>query len=113
MGDKVAMDALDLEYNKQDKQDIIIAILNRQTQQLDKLEEVADKFHKSMPRDNPKKHRHYHELVIKREKEKAAFRKSIIEKSIAGLVWAALVFVGSSIWFYLQSVAQAVVQHKF
>ena len=108
MSDNTAMDNLLLERRNQEKQDIIIAILNRQTQQLDKLEEVADRFNRSMPGGDPDGHRKYHELVIKEAEDKANFRKAVIEKSIASLVWTFVVFIGSAMLFYVKTLVQTI-----
>lgn len=43
-------------------------------------------------------HRRYHELIIERNAEMRRLRIAIQEKTISGLIWAALVFVGLSVW---------------
>ena len=50
----------------------------------------------------------YHELVIKEAEDKANFRKAVIEKSIASLVWTFVVFIGSAMWFYVKTLAQTI-----
>lgn len=40
--------------------------------------------------------------AIEAESRKIKFRDAVIEKSLTGLVWAALIFIGAAIWSYLK-----------
>ena len=52
------------------------------------------------------------EMLIEREKERAAMRKAVIEKTLAGLIWAGIVGLLSLAWsglsMELRSAAQAI-----
>lgn len=80
----------------------VLDILASQNEQLERLEKLCNRFVDAIPGDDPEGHRRYHELVIQREEDRAAIRKAVIEKSLAALVWSALVALGSSIWLYIQ-----------
>lgn len=45
----------------------------------------------------------YLKLCLERETERKAMRRAIIEKTLIGLVWAAVVFVGVSTWHSLRA----------
>ena len=51
-------------------------------------------------------------MLIEREKERAAMRKAVIEKTLAGLIWAGIVGLLSLAWSglstELRSAAQAI-----
>lgn len=47
---------------------------------------------------------HWVRLAIKAEVERAEFRKAVIQKTLAGLLWAGLVGIGVAIMHYLQTV---------
>ena len=42
-------------------------------------------------------------LAMKDAQERSALRRSIIEKSLAGLVWATIVMIGYAIWDYIKA----------
>lgn len=51
------------------------------------------------------KHRRQHEFLdalMEREARRAAVQQAIIEKSLAGLVWSAMVGIGLAVWQYLR-----------
>lgn len=41
--------------------------------------------------------------AIEAESRKIRFRDAVIEKSLAGLVWAALLFLGAAVWSYVRT----------
>lgn len=47
---------------------------------------------------------HWVRLAIKAEVERAEFRRAVIQKTLAGLLWAGLVGIGVAIMHYLQTV---------
>lgn len=47
--------------------------------------------------------RHWVRLAIKKEGQSIEFRKSIIEKSMGGLIWSALLFVGYMVMEFLRA----------
>lgn len=40
----------------------------------------------------------YIKLVIEREKDRAALRRAIIEKTLSSLIWSGLVAIGIALW---------------
>ena len=81
----------------------ILSILEQQSVQLDKLEAAYNKLLVAFPEGDAEGHRRYHEIVVESEKTKLAFKRSVIEKSLAALVWTLLVFLGTSVWAYVQT----------
>lgn len=77
-------------------------ILEEQSKQLAKLEQLCEGFSKAIPGDDPIGHRKYHELVIAREEKRAAFMQAIIEKSVLALLWSGIVAIGTACIFYVQ-----------
>lgn len=55
---------------------------------------------------DPADHRRQHDflaVLMERESRRAARDQAIIEKTLAGLVWAAVVGLGLAIWEYLRN----------
>lgn len=48
------------------------------------------------------KHHEYIDTVLKREALRTQRWNAVVEKSFAGLVWAALVGTGTAIWHYIK-----------
>jgi hypothetical protein len=48
------------------------------------------------------KHHEYLALLIEREKQRAAFRQAIIEKTLASLLWTAVVAICTFGWAYIK-----------
>lgn len=53
---------------------------------------------KAFPSGDTDGHRRYHELIIEQIEAKKRLRQAIIEKTIPGILWAALVWVGIACW---------------
>ena len=64
----------------------------------EKHKELSAKFDKAFPASDYDGHCRYHELMIERISETKKLRQAIQEKTIAGLVWAFIVFVASMIY---------------
>lgn len=45
----------------------------------------------------------YLELCIERESDKKRMRQAVIEKTLIGLAWGGVVFIGVAIWNYLRA----------
>jgi hypothetical protein len=54
---------------------------------------------------------HWVRLAIKAEVERAELRKAIIEKTLTGLVWSALLVIGAYAWDHLVAFADYI-KHK-
>ena len=72
----------------ENKQDEIVALLER----------VVEK----MESPQHEEEHQYIRLAMAREAKREKLYDAIIEKSIAGLAWAFLVAVGSSVWMYIK-----------
>lgn len=62
------------------------------------LETQVERFHKAFPADDMEGHCRYHELIIASTEEKRKLRVAIQEKTISGLIWAAIVGVALMMW---------------
>lgn len=54
----------------------------------------------AFPSGDVRGHCDMHEKWIQKEEQRIAFRQAIIDKSLASLVWAGLVFLGYAVWNY-------------
>ena len=52
-------------------------------------------------------HRRYHELIIENTAAKKRLTQAVLEKSIAGLVWAALFGIGVALWQWVKQQLRA------
>ena len=71
----------------------------------DKQEQIICLLEKLVERTDSPQHDEEHQyirLAMAREAKREKLYDAIIEKSIAGLAWAFLVAVGSSIWMYIK-----------
>lgn len=64
-------------------------------------EEYERKFTEAFPNGDHVGHCRYHLLMIERTEEIRRLRRAIMEKTITGLVFAAIVGVGAAVWFYV------------
>ncbi len=55
-------------------------------------------FANAFPGGDAAGHRAYHEMVKEDLAERKRMRKAITEKSVAGLIWAIIVWIGAAIW---------------
>lgn len=69
---------------------------------MDKLCAKMDDFSKAFPGNDLEGHCRYHATMIEILAEKRKLRIAIQEKTISGLVWGLLVFIGFSVWEYVQ-----------
>lgn len=58
------------------------------------LQAQIDEIKGAFPAGDADGHRRYHELIIENTEAKKRLRAAIIEKTIPGLLWAALVWIG-------------------
>lgn len=76
-------------------------------ERLDSLErwrdEMSAKFEAAFPGGDHVGHCRYHQLMIEDIDAKKRLRQAVLEKSIAGLVWGSLVFLGLAAWAYVKS----------
>lgn len=75
---------------------------------MDKIDQMAEDIHdikenlrKAFPGGDIDGHRRYHELIIAKTAAYDHMAWVIKEKTLLGLVWALIVFLVSSVWFYV------------
>lgn len=57
---------------------------------------------RAFPSEDTDGHRRFHETMIESLEERRRLRRAIQEKTIAGLLWAALVGLGLAVWDYVK-----------
>lgn len=76
-------------------------------ERLDSLERRMDIVEKAFPNNDPESHRRYHEELIEQGKDRRALLRAVREKTIAGLVWAAMIAIGLACWKYFLELVTA------
>lgn len=66
-------------------------------------QDEVSKMRSAFPDGDPAGHCAYHLIIIEREKQRIKLRQAIIEKTLSGLIWMAIVFLGASVWKYFVS----------
>lgn len=66
-------------------------------------EKIADGF----PNGDPRSHRLVHEGYIREAEERAALRKTVVERTVTGVVWAGIVFVAIAVWEYFKGIMKS------
>jgi hypothetical protein len=73
---------------------------------LDDLESWRDdmeaKFKAAFPLGDHEGHRRAHEVMMEELHERRRLRQAVVEKSVAGLVWAIMVALGIAVWQYIK-----------
>lgn len=64
-------------------------------------ESLASLITTAFPAGDAEGHRRYHDLMIRRNEEIRRLRIAVQEKTISGLIWAFLVFLGLCIYTFL------------
>lgn len=67
-----------------------------------RFDELKSLLTSAFPGGDPDEHRRYHDEAIEFMRERRELWKSIREKSLTALVWAAIVGLGSAVWHYLR-----------
>lgn len=65
-------------------------------------ERIAD-IASAFPNGDTEGHRRYHQTMIEILEERRRLRVAIQEKTISGLVWALMVFIGLAAWHYIKT----------
>lgn len=73
-------------------------ILQKQDQFAEDLAELKEKLEKGFVAGDVEGHRRWHELQIRKVEEVRRLRIAIQEKTISGLIWAAIITLGSLLW---------------
>jgi hypothetical protein len=60
--------------------------------------EMTDKLKAAFPGGDHEGHRRYHDELIEQNRIRKDLVKAIREKTVAGLVWAIIVWLGAAIW---------------
>jgi hypothetical protein len=61
------------------------------------------RFAEAFPGGDHVGHCRYHQLMIEGIDAKKRLREAIMQKTIAGLVWGAMIGLGLAVWQYLKS----------
>lgn len=76
-------------------------------ERLDSLERWRDdlerRFAEAFPGGDHAGHCRYHMIMIEQIEERRRLRRAVMEKTIGGLVWGALVTVALACWHYVKS----------
>lgn len=67
-----------------------------------RFDELKKLLTSAFPGGDPEEHRRYHDEVISFIRERRELWKAIREKSITGLVWAAMVGLGAALWQFIK-----------
>lgn len=65
--------------------------------------EMEKRFADAFPGGDHVGHCRYHQLMIDDIDAKKRLRQAVMEKTIAGLVWAAIIGLGLAVWGYLKA----------
>lgn len=76
---------------------------NEIIRELQSIQDEVSKMRSAFPDGDPAGHCAYHLIIIEREKQRIKLRQAIIEKTLSGLIWMAIVFLGASVWKYFVS----------
>lgn len=68
--------------------------------------DIERRFAEAFPGGDHIGHCRYHTLMIEEIEAKKKLRQAVMEKTIAGLVWGALVGLGIVVWQYLKSIVR-------
>lgn len=66
-------------------------------------EDLERRFSEAFPGGDHRGHCRYHTLMIEQLEERRRLRIAVQEKTIAGLVWALIVFAALAAWAYIKS----------
>jgi len=76
-------------------------------ERIDQLEsrqaDLERRFAEAFPGGDHVGHCRYHDLMIEGIDAKKRLREAIVQKTIAGLVWGAMIGLGLAVWQYLKS----------
>jgi hypothetical protein len=76
-------------------------------ERLDSLEawqkDLERRFAEAFPGGDHVGHCRYHQLMIEDIDAKKRLREAIVQKTIAGLVWGAMIGLGIAVWQYIKS----------
>jgi hypothetical protein len=66
-------------------------------------EDMERRFAEAFPGGDHVGHCRYHQLMIEGIDAKKRLREAILQKTIAGLVWGAMIGLGLAVWQYIKS----------
>lgn len=68
-----------------------------------RMDEVEHNFAAAFPNGDHVGHCRYHSIMIEQIEERRRLRIAVQEKTISGLVWAAIVGIGLAAWAYVKA----------
>ena len=81
--------------------ELVVTIENMAKDIHDIKKSVSDLSHSAFPGGDIEGHRRYHASMIERTEEIRRLRRAIQEKTISGLIWALIVFLGLCVLSYI------------
>lgn len=78
------------------------------SKRMENLIDVNEKVVNAFPAGDMDGHRRYHEMMIEELEEKRRLRRAIKEKTVAGLIWAAIVWLGVAAFEHFQGLLYGV-----
>jgi hypothetical protein len=100
LDERRATDQVFLDMIKGLKQDLDIHA-EQETLLIDQLQRTVEAFSSGASPEVQRKRNEYLDFLIEREKTRAEFRRAVIEKTTASLIWSLLVGLGYSVLHYL------------
>ena len=68
----------------------------------ERIEDLEDFMKRIVPNQDYEGHSMYHQLLIDKERRRAALVDSIMEKTLSGLIWATVLTIGLAVWNYIK-----------
>lgn len=96
--DDVAEMVHDLHVKRERRNDMFLRTLQEIRDEMKADREMINNLRTAFPGDDPRGHREAHEAWIERELLNKELKKSIINKTLVGLVWVVLLYIGKSVW---------------
>lgn len=81
-----------------DSQQALLTRFDRMDERVVQAEADVVDLKRAFPNGDTEGHRRYHDTMIVMIEEKRRLRIAVQEKTISGLVWATLVFLGMAMW---------------
>lgn len=66
------------------------------------VEALNETIGKAFPDGDVEGHRRYHEMVIEEMESRKRLRRAIIEKTLTGFLWVAILWIGTAMWNEVQ-----------
>ena len=68
----------------------------------ERIEDLEEGMKRIVPNQDYEGHSMYHQMLIDKERRRAKLVDSIVEKTLSGLIWSAVLAVGLAVWSYIK-----------